>query len=158
MCVCVRAWVCMYVSDVSMRRTQWCVCVFQGREGWEVRVSSQGWRCTESSSQSGQVIGVLSVSWSSELLLSFSTLRNTSTPLLMRTTSSPLTHICITITDTLGVCCWARHSPSSICRLSRSTYYNYYTAIVRMDDYIIIIYYYWACIITLHIAVVYIYN
>ena len=112
------------------------VSIYQGREGWEVRVSSQGWRCTESSSQSGQVIGVLSVSWSSELLLSFSAPRNTSTPLLMRTTSNPLTHICICITDTLGVCCWARHSPSSIFMLSRSTYYNYYTAIVRMDDYI----------------------
>ena len=91
--LCVRAWV--WVSDVSMRRTQWCVCVYHGREGWEVRVSSQGWRCTESSSQSGQVIGVLSVSWSSELLLSFSAPRNTSTPdpLLMRTTSNPLTHM-----------------------------------------------------------------
>ena len=40
----------------------------------------------------GLVISVLSVSWSSELLLSFSALRNTSTPLLMRTTSSSLTH------------------------------------------------------------------
>ena len=63
--LCVRAWVWVWVSDASMRRTQWCVCVFRGREGWEVRVSSQGWRCTESSSQSGLVIGVLSVSWSS---------------------------------------------------------------------------------------------
>ena len=132
LCVCVRAWVCMYVSDVSMRRTQWCVCVFQGREGWEVRVSSQGWRCTESSSQSGQVIGVLSVSWSSELLLSFSAPRNTSTPLL-RTTSSPLTHMHHRHTRCVLL---GRHSPSSICMLSRSTYYNYYTAIVRMDNYI----------------------
>ena len=46
--------------------------------------------CTGSSSLSGLVIGVLSVSWSSELLLSFSALI-TSTPLLMRTTSSPCT-------------------------------------------------------------------
>ena len=48
--------------------------------------------CTGSSSLSGLVIGVLSVSWSSELLLSFSALTSTSTPLLTRTTSSPLTH------------------------------------------------------------------
>ena len=56
--------------------------------------------CTGSSSLSGLVIGVLSVSWSSELLLSFSALRNTSTPLLMRTTSGPLTH------DQHTLCCW----------------------------------------------------
>ena len=56
--------------------------------------------CTGSSSLSGLVIGVLSVSWSSELLLSFSALRNTSTPLLMRTTSGPLTH------DQHTQCCW----------------------------------------------------
>ena len=31
--LCVGAWVCMYVSDVSMRRTQWCVCVYIPREG-----------------------------------------------------------------------------------------------------------------------------
>ena len=48
--------------------------------------------CTGSSSLSGLVIVVLSVSWSSELLLSFSSPRSTSTPLPMRTTSSPLTH------------------------------------------------------------------
>ena len=48
--------------------------------------------CTGSSSLSGLVIGVLSVSCSSELLLSFSAPRSTSTPLLMRTTSSPMTH------------------------------------------------------------------
>ena len=47
----------------------------------------------------GLVIGVLSVSWSSELLLNFSAPRNTSTPLLMRTTSSPLTH------DQHTLCC-----------------------------------------------------
>ena len=45
-------------------------------------------RCTGSSSWSDLVIGVLSVSCSSELLLSFSAPRNTSTPLLMRTTST----------------------------------------------------------------------
>ena len=48
--------------------------------------------CIGSTSLSGLVIGVLSVSWSSELLLSFSALRNTSTPLLMRSSSNPLTH------------------------------------------------------------------
>ena len=48
--------------------------------------------CTGSSSLSGLVNGVLSVSCSSELLLSFSALGNTSTSLLMRTTSSPLNH------------------------------------------------------------------
>ena len=48
--------------------------------------------CTGRSSLSGLVIGVLSVSCSSELLLNFSAPRNTSTPLLMRITSSPLTH------------------------------------------------------------------
>ena len=53
------------------------------------------------------VIGVLSVSCSAELLLSFSALRNTSTPLLMRTTSSSLTH------DQHTQCCW----PHSLCVL-----------------------------------------
>ena len=56
--------------------------------------------CTGSSSLSGLVNGVLSVSCSSELLLSFSTPRSTFTPLLMRTTSSPLTH------DQHTLCYW----------------------------------------------------
>ncbi len=49
---------------------------------------------------SGVVIGVLSVSWSAELLLSFSAPRIISTPLLKRTTSGPLTH------DQHTQCCW----------------------------------------------------
>ena len=64
------------------------LCVYQSM--WCCRCTVCG--CTGSSSLSGLVIGVLSVSWSSELLLSFSAPRSTSTPLLMRTTSSPLTH------------------------------------------------------------------
>jgi len=59
---------------------------------------------------SGVVIGVLSVSCSAELLLSFSALRNTSTPLLMRTTSSSLTH------DQHTLCCWP-HSMCPACSL-----------------------------------------
>ena len=56
--------------------------------------------CTGSSSLSGLVIGVFSVSCSSELLLSFSAPRSTSTPLLMRTTASPLAH------DQHTLCYW----------------------------------------------------
>ena len=64
------------------------VCVYQSM--WCCRCTVSG--CTGSSSLSGLVIGVLSVSWSSELLLNFSAPKSTFTPLLMRTTSSPLTH------------------------------------------------------------------
>ena len=64
------------------------LCVYQFM--WCCSCTVRG--CTGSSSWSDLVINVLSVSWSSELLLSFSAPRNTSTPLLMRTTSSPLTH------------------------------------------------------------------
>ena len=66
--------------------------------------------CTGSSSLSGLVIGVLSVSCSSELLLSFSALGNTSTSLLMRTTSSPQNHGQHTL------CYWTTHYIS--CMLS----------------------------------------
>ena len=51
---------------------------------WCSRGHGGGWQvcgCTGSSSLSGLVIGVLSVSYSSELLLSFSAPRSTSTPL-----------------------------------------------------------------------------
>ena len=77
------------------------VCVSESQTNVVYKVVG-GWvgGCTGSSSWSGLVIGVLSVSCSSELLLSFSALRNTSTPLLMKTTSSSLTH------DQHTLCCW----------------------------------------------------
>ena len=81
-CVCVCLCVCVCVCVVCVRWRgphELCVvCVHQSI--WCCRCTVSG--CT----------GCREVSWSSELLLSFSALRNTSTPLLMRTTSSPLTH------------------------------------------------------------------